>query len=90
MVCWHSLRCGRYCGCAVTEDSVKEILGWIFQNPEKGALFIVVVAGGWRIIREIIKDVRGNSKEETLIETLLKENHDLRAENHELRKERRD
>lgn len=65
------------------------IAHWIFENPEKGALFIVLMAGGWRIFREIWKDLGGvRTREETLIETLMKENHDLRMENHRLHEER--
>lgn len=57
-----------------------------FENPEKAALVAVIIAGVWRIFREIWKDLRGK-KEETLIETLLRENHELRDMNKQLRNE---
>ena len=56
------------------------------ENPEKAALIAVIIAGVWRIFREIWKDVRGK-KDETLIETLLRENHELRVMNERLRNE---
>jgi len=52
---------------------------WLLEHPEKSALGAVIVAGVWRILREIWKDVRGK-KDETLIETLMRENYELRAE----------
>ena len=52
---------------------------WLLEHPEKSALGAVIVAGVWRILREIWKDVRGK-QDETLIETLLRENRELRAE----------
>ena len=56
------------------------------ENPEKAALVAVIIAGVWRIFREIWKDLRGK-KDETLIETLLRENHELRGMNERLRHE---
>ena len=58
----------------------------VLENPEKAALIAVIIAGVWRIFREIWKDLRGK-KDETLIETLLRENHELRVMNERLRNE---
>lgn len=61
-----------------------EIARIVFDNPEKAALVAVIIAGVWRIFREIWKDMRGK-KDETMIETLLRENHELREVNDKLR-----
>ena len=61
---------------------------WLLEHPEKSALGAVIVAGVWRILREIWKDVRGK-KDETLIETLMRENYELRHELDKLRRRER-
>ena len=62
-------------------DDTLAVLRWIFDHPEKGAMFIVLMAGGWRILREILKDVRGiPSDQERTVERLTRENRDLREE----------
>lgn len=58
----------------------------VLENPEKAALIAVIIAGVWRIFREIWKDLRGK-KDETLIEALLRENHELRGMNERMRNE---
>ena len=79
------------------DDSV----GWIerlftlfLNNPEKSALVVVVLAGAWRWIRELIREARGDAQEETLMEILLRENKEQREETRilreELRKDRED
>lgn len=74
------------------DDSV----GWIerlftlfLNNPEKSALVVVVLAGAWRWIRELIREARGDAQEETLMEILLRENKEQREENRILREELR-
>lgn len=59
---------------------------WLLENPEKSALGAVIIAGVWRVLREIWKDVRGQ-KSETLVESLMRENHDLREEVSRLKQE---
>ena len=70
----------------MADGEVVNMVRWALENPERGAMAIVLAAGGWRILREIMKDIRGTkTREETLIETLMRENDELRRENHELR-----
>lgn len=62
------------------------LLQWILGNPEKGALFLVILAGAWRWLRELRRDVVDDQYHETFAELLLRENKELRAELRELRK----
>lgn len=62
------------------------LLQWALSNPEKGALFLVLVAGAWRWIRELRKEVKEDGQHESFTEMLLRENKELRAELRELRK----
>lgn len=62
---------------------------WLLENPEKTAMGVVMLAGVWRILWEIWKDVRGK-KDELLIETMLRENHELRERIENLEKNRRE
>jgi len=39
-------------------SSWSELLAAIFSNPEKGALFLVLLAGAWRWIRELWREAR--------------------------------
>ena len=59
---------------------VEQVLRAFFDHPEKSALAVVVLAGAWRWLRELIREWRGDAQEETLMETLLRENRELRAE----------
>lgn len=65
-------------------------IAWLrafITNPEKAALLLVIVVGAWRWIREMIRELRGAEREETLMEMLIRENRELREE---LRKDRED
>lgn len=68
------------------------LLHWAIQNPEKGALALVLIAGVWRWVREFRKDMKNDEHHESFTEILLKENKELRQENkdlvHELREAR--
>ncbi len=66
-------------------DWFETTLRTFFDHPEKSALFIVLLAGIWRWIRELIREWRGDIHEETLMESLLRENRELRAELHRYR-----
>jgi len=55
-----------------------DLARWMLENPDKSALGAVIVAGSWRVLREIWKDIRGK-RDETLVEALMRENHELRA-----------
>lgn len=59
---------------------------WVLSNPEKVALFLVLLAGAWRWLRELWHDERTDNERETIMEALIKENKELRKE---LREERR-
>ena len=61
-------------------SSWSELLSAIFSNPEKGALFLVLLAGAWRWIRELWRETKDDSHHESLIETLMEENRKLREE----------
>lgn len=62
------------------------VLQWALANPEKGALFLVILAGAWRWIRELRREVVGDKQQESFTEILLRENKELRAELKELRR----
>lgn len=71
-------------------DESGVFLAWLrafLTNPEKAALLLVIVVGAWRWIREIIRELRGAEREETMLELLIRENRELREE---LRKDRED
>ena len=72
----------------MTDDSGHwaALLQWILGNPEKGALFLVILAGAWRWLRDLRRDVVDDQHYETFAELLLRENKELRAELRELRK----
>lgn len=65
--------------------SWSELLSAVMEHPEKGALMLVLLAGAWRWIRELWRETKDDSHHESLVETLMKENRELRDE---LRKER--
>lgn len=65
--------------------SWSELITAVLAHPEKGALLLVLIAGAWRWIRELWRETKDDSHHESLIETLMKENRELRDE---LRKER--
>lgn len=62
------------------------VLQWVLSNPEKGALFLVVLAGAWRWIRELRKEVKEDAVHESFTEILLRENKELRAELKDIRR----
>lgn len=70
----------------MTDDHWAALLQWILGNPEKVALFLVILAGAWRWLRELRHDVVDDQRHETFTEMLLRENKELRAELRELRK----
>lgn len=57
-----------------------ELLAAIFNNPEKGALLLVLMAGAWRWIRELWRESKEDTHHESLVETLMEENRKLREE----------
>lgn len=67
-----------------------ETLLAILDHPEKGALFLVIIAGAWRWIRELFREHKEDEHYDSLLERTLKEGHELREENARLRKENHD
>lgn len=61
-------------------DWIERLLRLFFDHPEKSALLIVIVAGAWRWLRELIREMRGAEHEETMVEMLIRENRELREE----------
>lgn len=61
-------------------DWIERLLRLFFDQPEKSALLIVIVAGAWRWLRELIREMRGAEREETMLEMLIRENRELREE----------
>ena len=59
---------------------------WLVSNPEKIALILVILAGAWRWIKELIRSAKDDENHETFTEILMRENKELRME---LREERR-
>lgn len=59
---------------------------WALSNPEKIALGLVIVAGAWRWIREVLREAKEDATHETFTEILMRENKELRAELRELRR----
>lgn len=53
---------------------------WIMNNPEKGALFLVLLAGAWRWLLELRKAGKEDAQHESFTELLLRENKELRTE----------
>jgi hypothetical protein len=66
-----------------------EIARWVVSNPEKFALFLVILAGAWRWIRELLHGDKMDADRETLMDTLIRENKDLRSELRDERKRNR-
>jgi len=62
------------------------LLQWVLSNPEKGALFLVLMAGAWTWIKELRGKAKTDDAKEEFLDTLIRENKDLRSE---LRDERR-
>lgn len=62
------------------------LLQWLLSNPEKGALFLVLLAGAWRWIKELRVEAKFDDTKESFLDTVIRENKELRAE---LREERR-
>lgn len=56
------------------------LLQWLIANPEKGALFLVLLAGAWRWIRDLRKEVKEDHHHESFTEMLMRENKELRDE----------
>ena len=65
---------------------VVQVVGVLLNQPEKGALLLVILAGVWRWVRELRKESVDDKHHESFTELLLRENRELRAELKELRR----
>ena len=72
------------------DSKLGETLLAILDHPEKGALFLVIIAGAWRWLRELFREHKDDEHYDSLLERTLKEGHELREENARLRKENHD
>ena len=72
---------------AVDDFGWKEMIQAFIDHPEKSALFMVLIVGAWRWIRELLHSSKEETQQETFTELLLRENKELREE---LKKMRRD
>lgn len=50
----------------------------LLEHPEKTTLLFLVLVGVWRYLLELIRENREVSRHETLLESLLRENQELR------------
>lgn len=69
------------------EHSWMDTLLAILEHPEKGALFLVILAGAWRWLRELFREHKEDEQHDIFIDRLLKDDKTLRAENARLRLE---
>lgn len=65
------------------------LLRWVLSNPEKCALFLVLIAGAWRWIRELKSEAKTEDTKESFMDMLIRENREKTLENKELRSELR-
>lgn len=70
--------------------SIIGLLQWIGNNPEKGALVMVILAGVWQYIREFRNSLKADENRESFTDTLIRENKELLKENKDLRAELRE
>ena len=56
------------------------LIQWVLSNPEKGALFLVLMAGAWTWIKELRGKAKTDDAKEEFLDTLIRENKDLRSE----------
>lgn len=71
---------------AAEEPGWRELIQAFLDHPEKSALFMVLIVGAWRWIRELLHSSKEDTQQETFMETLLRENKELRAELKEARR----
>lgn len=69
------------------DGGLGSVLQLIATHPEKGALLLVVLAGAWRWIRELFRENKDDSRHDTVMDRLLKNDAMLREENASLRDE---
>lgn len=64
-----------------------EFVRWLLTEPEKLLMLLLGIAALIPWIRWVMTGWKGEPKKEDWLETLLKENKDLREDNHNLRRE---
>lgn len=60
----------------------------IIDNPEKAALGLVILVGGWRTVLEIMHYNKREESKEDYVDALIKENKELREELRRIRNSR--
>lgn len=71
------------------EEKILAVVQWILGNPEKVALFLVLLAGAWRWLKELRSVDRSEDAKESFMESIMQENRKLREELREERKKTR-
>lgn len=66
---------------------LKSLFEMLMDNPEKGALLLVILTGAWRWIRELFREKTEDDQHNVFVERILKDDWQLRAENARLRAE---
>lgn len=72
------------------ERSWTEAFLAVLDHPEKGALFLVILVGAWRWLRELWRERKEDDQHDTLLDRMFADDRALREENDRLRKENRD
>ena len=68
-------------------SSWTSFIQWLFTNPEKAALFMVLITGAFRWIKELKKEIKEDHRQDNIFDLMFKENKDLLQENKTLRNE---
>lgn len=71
------------------ESEWLSVVRWVLGNPEKFALFLVVLAGAWRWLRELWHGDKIEHDRESFVDSLIRENRQLRDELRDERKRAR-
>jgi hypothetical protein len=64
-----------------------DLFRWVMSNPDKGALFLVIIAGAGRWLRELWHEGKEAVQHETFTESLIRERTGLNEDNVKLRDE---
>lgn len=73
----------------MADEAALAALRWALENPEKCALGMVMLAGVWGWVREFRRAGREDNERESVLDSLLKENRELRRDRDSLAEENR-